>query len=60
MYDSWTVGGPEGAKYNRSKSGWFDQVLFTDWLRKVAIPHFKSLPRDDRKVMIGDNLASHI
>lgn len=24
LYDSWTLDGPKGTRYNRSKSGWFD------------------------------------
>ena len=24
-------GGPSGTRYNRSKSGWFDGVIFDDW-----------------------------
>lgn len=24
MWDTWTANGPKGARYNRSKSGWFD------------------------------------
>lgn len=31
LYDSWTQDGPKGARYNRSKSGWFDTTLFEDW-----------------------------
>lgn len=25
LYDQWTIGGPKKARYNRSKSGWFDE-----------------------------------
>ena len=31
MWNSWTTGGPPRARYNRSKSGWFDNVCFNDW-----------------------------
>lgn len=58
LYDTWTVGGPNGARYNRSKSGWFDMQCFSDWFEKIALPYLKRLP--DEKVMIGDNLSSHL
>lgn len=58
MYDTWTVGGPAGARYNRSKSGWFDLQCFSDWFESLALPHLKKLP--GRKVLIGDNLSSHL
>lgn len=57
MYESWTVGGVKGARYNRSQSGWFDASSFGDWVTKVAIPALKDLP--GRKILIGDNLSSH-
>ena len=31
MWNSWTTGGPPRVCYNRSKSGWFDNVCFNDW-----------------------------
>jgi len=60
LYDSWTEGGPKGTRYNRSKSGWFDGVLFEDWFNKLILPYYKKFPADIPKAMIGDNLASHI
>ncbi|XP_046689276.1 MFS-type transporter clz9-like [Homalodisca vitripennis] len=60
LYDTWTVSGPKGAFYNRSKSGWFTLEIFEDRFRKVALPYFKKFDKDATKVMIGDNLASHI
>ena len=47
----------KGACYNRSKSGWFDAVTFSDWFHKLFIPYVKKLGQ--RVVLIGDNLASH-
>lgn len=59
LYDTWVQGGPKNTRYNRSKSGWFDSALFEDWFLTVVLPYFKKLD-DGPKVMIGDNLASHI
>ena len=30
LWSTWTEGGPSGTRYNRSKSGWFDGVIFDD------------------------------
>jgi len=59
LYDSWMDGGPRGTRYNRSKSGWFDRVIFKDWFKLVLL-YFRKFPVDVPKAMIGDNLASHI
>lgn len=57
-YEGWTEGGIEGARYNRSMSGWFDSELFEDWFKTIIIPYFRKLAGP--KVLIGDNLNSHI
>lgn len=57
-YEGWTEGGLEGTRYNRSPSGWFDSTLFEDWFKTVALPYFRNL--DGHKVLIGDNLNSHV
>lgn len=58
LWDSWCQGGPKGTRYNRTKSGWFDAVSFNDWFFSLALPTMKKL--DGKKVLIGDNLSSHI
>lgn len=58
LYNSWTVGGPPGSRYNRTRSGWFDSITFQDWLTTIAIPYLTKL--NGKKVLIGDNLASHL
>lgn len=50
-------GGPEKTRYNRSKSGWFDNVCLEDWFFTVVLPYFKN--KTGRKVIVGDNLSSH-
>jgi len=56
--DSWRIGGPKVSKYASSKSGWFDGYSFDDWIKSIAIPYLKKL--SGRKILIGDNLSSHI
>ncbi len=60
MYDSWTEGGPPNTVYNRTKSGWFDMETFEDWYFKVPLKYFKTRPSENKKVLIGDNCASHL
>ena len=57
LWKSWTRGGPPRTHYNRSKSGWFDNVCFNDWFNTVIIPW--SRKTEGPTVIIGDNLSSH-
>ena len=57
-YPEWTNGGIDGSAYNSSKSGWFDMFSFTDWFERVFLKHARRL--EGKKLLIGDNLASHI
>ena len=58
MWDSWKANGYPGARYNRTSSGWFDSNCFRDWFFTIALPYLKKL--SGKKVLIGDNLSSHI
>lgn len=49
--------GTRGARYNRTKSGWFDEVTFRGWFFTVVVPWAKS--RQGPTVVIGDNLSSN-
>ncbi|XP_039291350.1 uncharacterized protein LOC120353005 [Nilaparvata lugens] len=60
LYDSWTIGGPKGTRYNRSKNSWFNGPIFEDWFLTVILPYFKRLADNSPKVLLGDNLSSHI
>lgn len=60
VYKNWTVGGPIGTQYLCSKSGWFDMNLFEEWFFNILLPHIQSNTNPGcKKVVIGDNLASH-
>lgn len=58
LYNDWIRSGPTGAHYNRSKNGWFDSNIFEDWFFKIPFPHLRRL--EGKKIMIGDNLSSHL
>lgn len=57
-WNTWTERGPPGARYNRSKSRWFDCCSFEDWFLSLLLPRLKK--DEGRKVVIGDNLSPHI
>lgn len=57
LWSTWIEGGPDKARFNRSKSGWLDHICFVDWFRSIALPHCKNL--EGKKILIGDNLSSH-
>lgn len=58
IYKEWTVGGPDGARYTATKSGWFDERSFEDWFEKIALAYLRR--KEGAKVLIGDNLSSHL
>ncbi|XP_060810031.1 uncharacterized protein LOC132904125 [Amyelois transitella] len=70
LYDTWKERAPRGppccnqpccsggSRFNRTVSGWFDAPSFRDWFVSCFMPHAKRLP--GRKVLIGDNLSSHL
>lgn len=41
LWDTWTEGGPEGCRYDRTKSGWFDMATFEDWFFSCLLPEPK-------------------
>lgn len=58
LWQTWIENGPCNARYNRTKSGWFDFQCFEDWFINLMLPILKN--RDGKKVIIGDNLSSHL
>lgn len=58
MWSTWTEGGLSDCRYKSSKSGWFTSDLFTDWFQTLMLPKLKKL--EGKKVVVGDNLSSHI
>lgn len=58
LYRTWVMYGPKDARYNRTKSGWFDEVTFEDWFFSTFLP--RAHKQEGKKVLIGDNLSSHL
>lgn len=49
MHDSWRKGGPKGARFNRSQSGWFHSLCFDDWVKSIALPYGNKLGGTEKK-----------
>lgn len=58
LYPEWVENAPSGTRFNRSDSGWFDADTFEDWFNTIALPYFRR--KEGRRVLIGDNLRSHM
>lgn len=58
LWASWCEGGPKDARYNRSRSGWMDSDNFDEWFHSVVVPWARR--KEGKKVVIGDNLSSHL
>jgi len=57
-YEQWCIDGPQGAVYTSTVSGWFDGWVFTDWFKNCFLKHVRR--NSDKKMLVGDNLRSHI
>lgn len=60
LFLEWCENGPEKAVYAANKTGWFTKEFFTTWFSEIPLAYFKTLPPEDIKVIIGDNLSSHL
>lgn len=58
IWDTWRLGGPKGARYTCTKSGWIDSNTFEEWFTKIALPYLKH--QEPPRALIGDNLSSHL
>lgn len=60
VYRNWCESGQDGASYGATKSGWFDMGKFDQWFREVFLVWIRRFPREEVKVLLGDNLAAHM
>ncbi|KAL0870945.1 hypothetical protein ABMA27_004770 [Loxostege sticticalis] len=58
LYSEWIDGGPTDARYNCTKSGWFDSAMFENYFENIIIPWAQKTV--GAKVVICDNLSSHL
>jgi len=59
MHAEWKRGGPEGACYNVTESGWFNTATFEEWFFNIFIKHVENAELTGKIALIGDNLGSH-
>ncbi|XP_049838093.1 uncharacterized protein LOC126282479 [Schistocerca gregaria] len=57
-WTDWIYNAPPGTRMNSSDSGWMEQGVFDDWFETHFLPF--ALKKEGRRVIIGDNLSSHI
>lgn len=43
LWSTWQENGPRGARYNRTKHGWFDGLTYEDWFVSHMLPILKKL-----------------
>lgn len=58
LWGQWTKGGPPGARYQTSPSGWMESLQFFDWFKTMFVPHVATQP--GHKLLIYDGHNSHI
>ena len=60
LYSTWTNGGPAGARYSVSESGWMEKENFLSWFEKLFLPSVKACLDSGPVVLIFDGHHSHI
>ncbi|CAH2090637.1 unnamed protein product [Euphydryas editha] len=57
-WTSWIQGAPAGTRMAVTNSGWIDAATFEDWFEEQLLPVLQQ--KEGKKVLLGDNLSSHI
>ena len=60
MYRRWMEGGPAGAVYGVSESGWMDACSFLSWFKKLFCPAVSHLTSTGSVYLFMDGHHSHI
>ena len=60
LYRRWTKGGPAGAVYGVSDSGWMDTQNFMEWFKKLYVPAVTPLLQTGPVVLFVDGHYSHL
>jgi len=60
LYQRWMQGGPAGAFYGISESGWMDASNFLSWFHKLFLPAVSHLTKTEPVVLFCDGHYSHI
>ena len=60
LYTTWTEGGPAGAYYGVSQSGWMEEVNYLKWFEKQFYPAVRHLLGTGPVVLLFDGHFSHM
>ena len=60
LWTTWTKGGPAGALYTVSESGWMERPHFLEWFKKLFLPAVSSILQKGQVILFMDGHASHI
>ena len=60
LYNTWTEGGPAGACYGVSQSGWMEEINFFKWFEQQFYPAVKHLTETGPVVLFFDGHFSHL
>ena len=60
LYNTWTEGGPAGAFYGVSQSGWMEELNFSKWFELQFYPAVKYLTETGPVVLFFDGHYSHL
>ena len=60
LYLRWTYGGPAGAVYGCSDSGWMEGGNFYSWFKKLFVPAVAHLLRTGPVILFVDGHHSHL
>ena len=60
LYTTWTHGGPAGAVYSTSQSGWMEEANYVNWFEKQFYPAVKHLLDTGPVVLFLDGHYSHM
>ncbi|XP_065891572.1 tigger transposable element-derived protein 2-like [Dysidea avara] len=60
MYDTWKQGGPPGAAYSVSSSGWMEGANFLSWFTKIFLKEVELLLQNGPVILFVDGHHSHI
>ena len=60
LYKAWTEGGPAGALYGVSESGWMEKANFLEWFKKMFLPAIQHLSTQPGVALFVDGHHSHM
>ncbi|CAL4077478.1 unnamed protein product, partial [Meganyctiphanes norvegica] len=60
LYTTWALGGPAGAGFNISESGWMVNSVFEAWFENIYLPKSHEHAQGNHRLLIFDGHNSHL